>query len=420
MLKAIEKTIARELNRYPYVKQIVKRAYTLPFMAMGRFMMRPESVAARVEIGESDTESFFGYYDLWPENGDGLVLCHQSRHPTKLVPNAAKAIEVCLFAADAPASPLIKTQTHAYNWQQGARLQWLSKKEFIFNDFDPEKNQYHARIFDAEKGVELAQAPMPIQTRIDDTSFLSLNYQRLARLRPDYGYFNLPPEACDVTDLRNDGIWWVNVKDGSHDLLYSMADIIEAGHLSSAEKLSHKVNHLMLSPDGQAFVMLHRMFKGGQRSGRLLVGDIAGSPLQILPGDTMISHYCWVGDKTLLCFMRTDECGDGYYLVHIDSQKAELLPGLTALTPGDGHPSSLGNGRFITDSYPDRYGYQKLMLGDYRKQTISELASLYHARDYRGVTRCDLHPRGNVAHDYCYFDTVTSGRRRLTRMRIAT
>ena len=54
-----------------------------------------------------------------------------------------------------------------------APVAMVSKKEFIFNDFDPEKKQYHARIFDAEKGVELAQAPMPIQTRIDDTSFLS-------------------------------------------------------------------------------------------------------------------------------------------------------------------------------------------------------------------------------------------------------
>ena len=419
MLASIEKAIARELSRYPALKRVVKNAYTLPFMAAGCLFFRPESLAERVEIGEPNTESFFGYYDLWPENSQGLLLCHQSDHSTKRAPDGSKAIEVCVFPVDDPSTPLIKMQTRTYNWQQGARLQWLSDSKFIFNDFDQENNQFQARIFDVEKGREEKAAAMPIQTRINETCFLSLNYQRLAFLRPDYGYFNLPPEACELTDLINDGVWLVNVADGSHDLLYSLANIIEAENLQKAEELSHKVNHLMLSPNGKTFVMLHRMFKGMRRSGRLLVGDIYGSPLQTLPGDTMISHYCWVDDKTLLCFMRTDSLGDGYYLIDVESTEAEFLHALTALAPGDGHPSSLGNGQFITDSYPDRYGYQKLFLGNYHLQTFREIASLYHPRDYRGVTRCDLHPRGLEPFGYCYFDSVTSGRRRLTRMNIA-
>ena len=43
----------------------------------------PESLAERVEIGEPNTESFFGYYDLWPENSQGLLLCHQAITPQK-------------------------------------------------------------------------------------------------------------------------------------------------------------------------------------------------------------------------------------------------------------------------------------------------------------------------------------------------
>lgn len=417
MLRLIEKKVAHELNRFPQIKHIVKRFYTLPFVVIGRFFKRSTSMADCIEIGEKGVESFFGYYDLWPENQDGLVLCHQSAHPTKEVPDPAKAIDICLFAPNAPTTPLIKTRTHAYNWQQGARLQWLSDSKFIFNDFDAFEQQYYARIFDVEKGCEVGRAPRPIQTRIDEKSYLSLNYQRLARLRPDYGYFNLPLEDCDVNDISNDGIWSVNIADGTDRLLYTMSDIKRAEDLLVANNVMHKINHLMLSPDGETFVMVHRMFRGGRRIGRLVLGNIFGTPLQILPGDTMVSHYCWVGDKTLLCFMRTDEKGNGYYLVHVDTKKAELLDGLTTLTPGDGHPSDLGNGQFITDSYPDRYGYQKLLLGDYCKQEISELGSFYHAREFEGVTRCDLHPRGHLARDYCYFDTVTSGRRRLTRLK---
>lgn len=418
MLRSIEKTIARELSRFPQLKKIVKQSYTLPFMLIGKFFMQSHTIAELFEIGERDQESFFGYYDLWPENAEGLILCYQSSHPTDLEPNAFKPIDICLFSPDAPESPLCKTQTYAYNWQQGARLQWLSKSTFIFNDFDHTKRQYCARIFDALSNQEILQLDMPIQTRIDDSSYLSLNYQRLARLRPDYGYFNLPPADCDLTNFDNDGIWKVNVADGNHQLLYTIADIVSAGNLQNGKKLEHKVNHLMLSPDGKNFVLLHRMFQGERRSGRLIVGDLAGSKLRVMPGDRMISHYCWVDDKTLLCFMRTDENGDGYYLVHIDSQKVDFLAELTAITPGDGHPSSLSDGRFITDSYPNRYGYQKLIMGDYRSQKISELASLFHKRDYIGVTRCDLHPRVKDGQNYCYFDTVNSGRRRMSRMKM--
>ena len=73
MLASIEKAIARELSRYPALKRVVKNAYTLPFMAAGCLFFRPESLAERVEIGEPNTESFFGYYDLWPENSQGLL-----------------------------------------------------------------------------------------------------------------------------------------------------------------------------------------------------------------------------------------------------------------------------------------------------------------------------------------------------------
>ncbi len=380
--------------------------------------MRPSSVASQIQIGETDVESFFGYYDLWPENTKGLVLCHQSRHPTSLEPDPLKPIEICVFDSNAPMSPLIKTQTRAYNWQQGARLQWLSDKTFIFNDFKVERQHYHTRIFDTEKGVEIGQVDMPIQTKIDDTSYLSINYQRLALLRPDYGYFNLPPGDCDVFDLENDGIWMINVTDGVCQLLYSMGDIVGAGRLMNAQNFTHKVNHLMMSPNGREFVFLHRMFQGRRRIGRLIKGDLNGKTLCVLPGDSMISHYCWLDHKTLLCFMRTHESGDGYYLVHLDPQKAEVLAELSALVPGDGHPSSYHGTQFITDSYPDRYGYQKLMLCDSQDQQMSELAVLYHKRNYKGVTRCDLHPRAKVGCDYCYFDSVSSGKRRLTRMRM--
>ena len=85
---------------------------------------------------------------------------------------------------------------------------------------------------------------------------------------------------------------------------------------------------------------------------------------------------------------------------------------LTASTPGDGHPSSLEM-PFITDSYPDRYGYQKTYA---RRPSQTDTGVCFTPPCLRLSRRhAVICTRGDVAYDYRYFDTVTSGRRRLTR-----
>lgn len=418
MINIIERSISKRLNRYPILKSGIKKIYTSPFMFVGQFLKRPQIPHHYSEIGEPKKNSFFGYYDVRPDNSDGLVLCHQTALATQKEPDPNHAIEICVFSLEDPTIPIVKTTTKAYNWQQGARLQWLDKHRFIFNDFDPDNNQYIARIWDMAGKKEIATLTKPIQTLIDSDNFLSLNYQRLAKLRPDYGYFNLDPNDCDLTDTEQDGIYKFNITTGEHKLVYALADIISHDSKNQMRRLNHKINHLMISPNGKKMLMLHRMFDGQRRFGRLLLGDVDGTKLVTLPGDDMISHYCWADDDTIICYMRTNEAGDGYYQIKLSENRAYLMKTISDVLLGDGHPSFAGHNQFITDTYPDRYGYQRLYHCNSETNKVTLLASFYHPRRYSGVTRCDLHPRVSTDGLHCYFDTVNAGRRRLSRIAV--
>ena len=131
MLRKIEKFVAKALNNNIKLKQFIKHIYTLPFIFVGSFIFRTNLQGTSIHFGEIGKESFLGYYDIAPDNKDGLVLCHQTANSTFLDPNAEKKIEVALFHPDKPFNPIFSTKTSAYNWQQGSRLQWLSNNKFL-------------------------------------------------------------------------------------------------------------------------------------------------------------------------------------------------------------------------------------------------------------------------------------------------
>src|SRR5690606_38310343 len=116
--------------------------------------------------------------------------------------------------------------TRTYNWQQGARAHWLDGEHFIFNDCDTVEKRYISRVYSAKMRSETRHYTLPVQDSWKREYFLSINYQRLQALRPDYGYRNLPgldERALDRMD--DDRIWRVEQESGEGRLLYSLKDI---------------------------------------------------------------------------------------------------------------------------------------------------------------------------------------------------
>lgn len=416
-LKNLERDISSRLNKYPAVKAVAKKVYTTPFRIWGRAAKKSVWQVDKIEIGESGKQSFFGYYDLWPENDDGLVLSHQAKASTSRAPDPNVPIEVVVFPPDAYSKPLLTRHTVAYNWQQGSRLQWIDNDRFIYNDFEPSRNSYVARMVSINN-FKTETLALPVQCLINSQSYLAINYQRLARLRPDYGYFNLDPKSVDLNELAYDGVWKYEIEHNRHQLLYSLRNIVMASGVCMDQIMTkHKVNHLLMAPDKFRFAMIHRQFAAGKRSGYLLIGDIEGGPLTRLSTGRIVSHYCWMSNAELLVFM-DGENGFRYYMINTLTGHVRPLMELAGPASRDGHPTDLGSNLFVADTYPDRFGYQSLFLGNAVSGSTEILAVLKHPSNYSGIARCDLHPRTKPGFDYGFLDSVYSGTRRQYRFKL--
>ena len=63
-------------------------------------------------------------------NDGKKVIFHSTSFNTHQEPNKCQEIDIMLYDINAQRTSKIST-TNAFNWQQGAKLQWLNNDEFI-------------------------------------------------------------------------------------------------------------------------------------------------------------------------------------------------------------------------------------------------------------------------------------------------
>lgn len=410
-----ERALARMLSHFPRVKALLKRAYEHAMYMQHRKDALYYCEYTLTEFGHPTAESFFGYYDKAPISPDGRhLLWHESVAPTSSPPDPARPISIVIASADGEERH--RLVSWSYNWQQGARLHWVDADRVVFNDFDHDSKRYIARMVDPEGETGRTFSVPLVDTHGDVGVGISLDFRRLATLRPDYGYFNLPQYTR--AELRgcpdDDGLWIVDLNDGRTHLAVSLHSL--AAQTDPAAL--HKVNHPMISPHGGKCIFLHRYSNGGRRTDRLMVLDLVNGGVEELSAAGMVSHMAWRNEEELFGYLRGPDGRDGFFLVSAATgSMREVSPGVADYY-GDGHPSLCGEGVVVYDSYPDKSRMQHLVSlkldGD--ESRIEELGSFFHALKYRGVCRCDLHPRFGRDSREVYFDSVFSGRRRLWRL----
>lgn len=329
---------------------------------------------------------FFGYYDL-NQYDDSMVrmLAHA------VSPNANPAAEpaelLWINPSDKSLHPI--AETRAWCWQQGARLRWhpVRPGTVLFNDFDG--TGYKTCELDLASGT---RQPVSKALYDVDSAFrhgLGLDFDRLQRLRPGYGYSCRPDASADDPAPASSGIFHVDLASGRETLLFSLRDLAKD---IDAPGMQHYVNHISIAPDGKKFMFFHLWTQNAASPWhmRFYVSDMDGTNLVMLEDDVRISHYCWVGNDKLLATRRVEEKKFRHVLYDLatGSQTVNQAP----LVDLDGHPSPLGNG-FITDTYPKRDLMQYVYLSDFAGNWNKEVLRL-HADPLRyGERRCDLHPR---------------------------
>ena len=408
MYNVFERQLARWLNRFPALKSFIKRLY----QAFNFIIYRKKyEVYTHFQLFPLlDRESFFGYYDKSPENRTGeYVIFHTSPFPTTKKPALSQPITIVLY--DLQKKTVLRSwNSFAYNWQQGSKIQWIDDYKFIFNDYDPLENKFVAKLIDVAKDCTVSMYPFPVYD-VYKNVVLSLNFSRLALLRPDYGYINVKP-IIDLKDVDSDGIYKGDLANSSFGLFLSLRKIMNLHYDPVFESAIHKVNHILFSPDGEYFIFLHRYFLNGRKYDRLILSNIQTGALTLLSDHEMVSHCFWLSTSQIIAYMRRYDHGDGYYIIDIHTKKIEKILNPDMNNMGDGHPNVYGNW-VVFDTYPDRARHKHLWVYNLQTEQLTEIGSFYESLKYYEQTRCDLHPRWNYNGTRIYFDSVHEGMRKL-------
>lgn len=414
---SIEQKINYQLNKCPAIKKVIKRTYQLGMYAISP-KIKSEGNITRISPDDQEHEYFFGYYDKSPwDISDCYMLCMRANNTWSDVSPKEKA-DILLIDTQKSESDSDRVkkiaETRAWNVQQACMLQWLGpdySSRVLYNDFRDGK--YVSMILTLETMTEKV-IPAAVYSVAADGSFaLTLDFSRLYNLRPGYGYYNVPETTKGEALPNTTAIWKVDLQSGEVTPLLKYTDF--ASFQPRPEMLEegavHKVNHIMLSPNGKRFMVLYRWFNGQRKYTRLVTCNVDGTDMYVLSDDDMVSHCCWKDDETILAFENKRKTGPGYYLMKDKTREyAHCWPQFS----NDGHPSySPDRSLIVTDSYPDRARIASinLMDGDEKKKENTTIAKVFAPFKYDNDTRCDLHPRWNHKGDKICFDSVFEGHR---------
>lgn len=411
---SLERRLARLLDRTPRLRGALKTAYQrLNHCVSVRGPQAPAWVHPRVPmhtamswagLAEADGECFFGYYDKSPWSPDmRYLLLH---HPV------AEGMAIVVLERGAPDVRRLGT-TPVWTMQQGSQATWLAAPDgnvAAYNDM--ENGQLGCRLINLAEGTRRF-IPWPLQAaHPNGREAVSLNYHRLHAVGTEYGYAVAATNFTGREPLDRDGLWRVDLDRGAAELLLSLAHLAANEPRPEMKGAAHYVNHALYSPTGRRIVFMHRWHGRTGRFSRLYVCDPDGRDLRLLLDDRMVSHYHWEDDEHLLVWGRTAEAGDHYYRLDVRTGQPTIVGAGVLDVFGDGHPSYSPDRRWIvTDSYPDRARYRRLLLFGVGSGRCIEVGRFLAPWAFDGARRCDLHPRWSPDGQWISIDSAHEGRR---------
>jgi len=365
---------------------------------------------------------FFGYYEKTPWNASArYLLAHEATFNDR-PPKASDTVGIGVVETAAAGRFERLAEARAWNWQQGAMLQWHpadAETRFVHNDL--RNGRFVGVVRDLDNG-ELAVLDRPVYAILPGgTAAFSVSFARLAVHRPGYGYsggldaFEADPHPA------HDGVWRLDLQTGASSLLVTLADLAARDPTPSMDGAWHYVNHIQPSRGGARIGFFHVWHKEGAKwEVRLYTCRPDGSDLTCLLDTGFVSHYDWRDDDTILVWASRPGAAPRFVLVSHEPGNPGALPGPPEVFAGavlreDGHCTFSPDGRWIlNDTYPDGYDKRTLMLvraADGRRHDLARLRS--PKAQWWGEIRCDLHPRWSRDGRQVCIDSVHEGTRQM-------
>jgi len=293
-------------------------------------------------------------------------------------------------------------------------LQWLEsapERLIVYNAREGER--FISVVRDVHAG-EVRALPRPVYAvSRDGRSAVSLNFSRVHRCRPGYGYAGVPDPWEDDPAPQDDGIYWMDLQSGENRLIISIAQVAAFRPQPSMKGAEHWFNHLQFNTDDSRFLFLHRWrTPDGGWFTRLFTANPDGSDIYCVADHELVSHFDWKNERQILAWARQHGEGDFFYLFTDRSEEKEIV-GRGILTQ-DGHCSYSPDRRWLlTDTYPDERNMRTLVLYRLADKLRVEVGSFYSMPHIRADFRCDLHPRWNRDGTQICFDSIHEGQRQL-------
>ena len=189
---SLEQKINYQLNKYPAVKKVIKRAYQRTMYAISP-KIKSDGNINRISPDDVNHEYFFGYYDKSPwDITDRYMLCMKANDTWSDVSPKAEAEILLIDTAKDENDPIRVKKlavTRAWNVQQSCMLQWLGpdfSSRILYNDF--RDGAYCSVILELATMKETVIGTPVYTVSADGKTALTLDFSRLYNLRPGYGY----------------------------------------------------------------------------------------------------------------------------------------------------------------------------------------------------------------------------------------
>lgn len=365
---------------------------------------------------------FFGFHDVSPFSYDEKYILSNKLNIELRMPNNEDALTVGYWDKNFE-NYIELSDTYAWNYHKGCRLQWCGEKSHncIFNNV--ENNKLIANIISIDTN-EIKKIDYAIDTVSPNGMFAtSFSYERLNRYMPGYGY-NYSDEACFEENTSNKtGLFLIDIKNNTRKLIVSLEQLSKIEYEDTMKNAHHYVTHTEFSPDGERIAFLHRWTyeDPNKRYTRLVTCKLDGSDIYVSNTTGMVSHYDWNEEYGILAYCRVNNI-DGHYI--FPTYKMDKSYRVAEKLNSDGHQSYIPNSKyFITDTYPDKYRYSKLYLCNIESKDTKLIVDVKSYKKFQSPNvykhwACDLHPRVSPLGNYVCFDSVYPGKRALCIMPI--
>ncbi|HOY60189.1 MAG TPA: S9 family peptidase, partial [Verrucomicrobiota bacterium] len=199
---------------------------TAPSMAVNAGAAAP---AQAERLSPADAHVFFGYYDLPAvDAATGRHLAHRVPFCDRL-PVAGDEAELGLINLKGEGMFRPFARTRAWNFQQGALLQWLGDGtgRVFYNDVCPEGGGYRGVLHDIATNERRFTDRALANISRDGRWGLAVDFDRMHDFRPGYGYAAQDDPRGEVPHPADDGVWVCDLSTGASRLVLSLAALHE-------------------------------------------------------------------------------------------------------------------------------------------------------------------------------------------------